>query len=90
MQIKSLKELGIEVRHKRKAEKLSLEQTAMVSGVSMSFLRSLEAGKPSCQFDKVLAVLASLGMTVSVGGGAPPTEKSISRRKVAPVGAKKI
>ncbi len=70
MQIKSLKELGIEVRRKRKAEKLSLEQTAMVSGVSMSFLRNMEAGKPSCQFDKVLAVLASLGMTVSVGGGA--------------------
>jgi len=69
MRIHSLKELGIEVRRKRKAEKLSLEQTAMVSGVSMSFLRSLEAGKPSCQFDKVLVVLASLGMSVEVSGG---------------------
>ena len=56
MQIESLKQLGLEVRKKRKVEKLSLEQTAMVSGVSMSFLRSLEAGKPSCQFDLVLKV----------------------------------
>ncbi len=71
MQIESLKQLGVEVRRKRKAEKLSLEQTAMVSGVSMSFLRSLEAGKPSCQFDLVLKVLASLGMAVAATGFAP-------------------
>ena len=82
MQIESLKQLGLEVRRKRKVEKLSLEQTAMVSGVSMSFLRSLEAGKPSCQFDLVLKVLASLGMAVEATGYAPaPLQQADSRSR---------
>jgi transcriptional regulator with XRE-family HTH domain len=60
--------LGVEVRKKRTNLKLTLEQTALVSGVSMSFLRSLERGKESCQLAPILKVLTSLGMTLVVDG----------------------
>ena len=68
MNITNSSSLGFEVRRKRKSLKLTLEQTALVSGVSMSFLRSLERGKESCQFAPLLKVLSALGMAMSIDG----------------------
>lgn len=70
MPIISPASLGLEVRRKRKSLRLTLEQTALVSGVSMSFLRSLERGKESCQLAPIIKVLGSLGMTLSLNGTA--------------------
>ena len=70
MNITNPSSLGVEVRRKRKSLKLTLEQTALVSGVSMSFLRSLERGKESCQFAPILKVLSALGMVLSIDGTA--------------------
>lgn len=68
------KSLGVLIRNERKAQKLTQEQLAGLTGVGVRFVRELEAGKESCQIGRPLQVAASLGLTVSVG----------SRRERAP------
>ena len=68
------KSLGLLIREERKAQKLTQEQLAGLTGVGVRFVRELEAGKASCQIGLALQVSASLGLTVSVG----------SRRESAP------
>lgn len=68
MKIDTASTLASEVRRKRKNLKLTLEQTALVSGVSMSFLRSLERGKETCHLALTLKVLGALGMSFSLEG----------------------
>lgn len=71
MKIDKTNTLGREIRGKRKSLKLTLEQTALVSGVSMSFLRSIEGGKETCQFAQILKVLSALGLSLHLEGIAP-------------------
>jgi y4mF family transcriptional regulator len=61
------KSLGLLIRKERKAQKLTQEQLAGLTGVGVRFVRELEAGKESCQIGRALQVAASLGLTVSVG-----------------------
>ena len=61
------KSLGLLIRTERKAQKLTQEQLAGLTGVGVRFVRELEAGKESCQVGRALQVAASLGLTVSVG-----------------------
>lgn len=61
------KSLGLLIRTERKAQKLTQEQLAGLTGVGVRFVRELEAGKESCQIGRALQVAASLGLTVSVG-----------------------
>jgi HTH-type transcriptional regulator/antitoxin HipB len=63
-------ELGRAVRARRRA--LGLDQLALcdLAGVGPAFLYSLEHGKPSVRLDKVLAVLAVLGLELHVRSGA--------------------
>ena len=68
------KSLGLLIRKERKAQSLTQEQLAGLTGVGVRFVRELEAGKESCQIGRALRVAASLGLTVSVG----------SRRESAP------
>ncbi len=58
--------LGLLIRQERKAQKLTQEQLAGLTGVGVRFVRELEAGKESCQIGLALQVAASLGLTVSV------------------------
>lgn len=62
--------LGRAVRARRRA--LGLEQLVLcdLAGVGPAFLYSLEHGKPSVRLDKVLAVLAVLGLELHVRPGA--------------------
>lgn len=60
------KSLGLLLRTERKAQKLTQEQLAGLTGVGVRFVRELEAGKESCQIGRALQVAASLGLTVSV------------------------
>jgi len=83
MQISSVSDLGTEVRRKRRSLKLTLAQTAMVSGVSMSFLRSLERGKPSCHFAPVLQVLTALGISIHLHGTAPEVAVTPAKTRAA-------
>ncbi len=61
------KGFGLLIRTERKAQKLTQEQLAGLTGVGVRFVRELEAGKESCQMGRALQVAASLGLTVSVG-----------------------
>ena len=61
------KHLGLLLRTERKAQKLTQEQLAGLTGVGVRFVRELEAGKETCQLGRALQVAAALGLTVSVG-----------------------
>lgn len=68
------KSLGLLIRKERKAQKLTQEQLAGLTGVGVRFVRELEAGKDSCQLGRALQVTDALGLSVTVG----------SRRESAP------
>jgi HTH-type transcriptional regulator / antitoxin HipB len=50
------------VRARREALGLRQQEVADLAGVSTRFVHTLEAGKPSVQLDRVLAVLHVLGL----------------------------
>lgn len=58
----SAAELGQMIRRARKAMKLNQAQFAAQAGVGRRFLSELEGGKPSLEFDKVLACAAAAGI----------------------------
>jgi y4mF family transcriptional regulator len=58
---------GLLVRAERKAQGLTQEQLAGLTGVGVRFVRELEAGKESCQIGRALQVAAALGLTIAVG-----------------------
>jgi y4mF family transcriptional regulator len=58
--------LGLLIRKERKAQKLTQEQLAGLTGVGVRFVREIEAGKSSCQIGLALQVAAALGLIVSV------------------------
>lgn len=60
------KSFGLLIRTERKAQKLTQEQLAGLTGVGVRFVRELEAGKESCQIGLALQVAASLGLVVSL------------------------
>lgn len=72
--ITETKSLGLLIRKERKAQKLTQEQLAGLTGVGVRFVRELEAGKASCQLGLALQVVAALGLSVSIS----------SRRESAP------
>ena len=55
---------------RREALGLRQEELAELAGCSPRFVHDLEAGKPTVQLDKVLAVLAALGLGLGVVDGA--------------------
>jgi y4mF family transcriptional regulator len=59
-------QLGTLIRQRRKEAGMQQAELALVSGTGIRFIVDLEAGKPSCQLGKALAVAAALGITVSV------------------------
>jgi y4mF family transcriptional regulator len=64
-------ELGRIVREQRKALDLTQGELALHAGVGLAFLYELEHGKPTVRFDKVIAVLQALGLSVSLGLSRP-------------------
>jgi y4mF family transcriptional regulator len=60
--------LGCLVRQERKAQGLTQEELAGLTGVGVRFVRELEAGKESCQVGLALKVTKALGLIVSVRG----------------------
>jgi HTH-type transcriptional regulator/antitoxin HipB len=66
----SMSALSTGVRARRRELRLRQADVADLAGVSTRFVEHLEAGKPSLQLDKVLAVLAVLGLEVVLRPGA--------------------
>jgi y4mF family transcriptional regulator len=65
--IKDSRSLGAIIREERKAQRLTQEQLAGLTGVGVRFVRELEAGKESCQMGRALQVVAALGLSLSAG-----------------------
>lgn len=65
MKIKASEDLGQIIRKKRKQDRLTLHDASALCGVSHVFLSTLENGKESVQFNKVLQVAACLGIELS-------------------------
>jgi y4mF family transcriptional regulator len=65
--VTSSQDLGKLIREERRAQGLTQEQLAGLTGVGVRFVRELEAGKDSCQLGRALQVAAALGLSLSVG-----------------------
>lgn len=61
-------DLGTAIRRARKAAGLHQRELAGLAGVGTRFLIELEAGKPTVRLDKLLAVMAALGLTMQLDG----------------------
>lgn len=69
-------ELGRRIRARRRALKLSQLELAALAGVGPAFLYQLEHGKPSVRLDKVLDVLAVLGLGLTSAEGPIPWDEA--------------
>ncbi len=59
-------DIGTTIRAERKAQGLRQNELAAAANVGVRFLIELEAGKDTAQLGKTLAVLAALGMKLSL------------------------
>jgi y4mF family transcriptional regulator len=59
-------ELGSEVRRVRKMLNLTQTDLALTSGTGARFIRELEHGKATCHIGKVIRVLETLGIEISL------------------------
>lgn len=62
--------LGRALRERRRRDGLTLAETAGLTNVGIRFLSELENGKPTVRLDKVLRVVAALGLQLQL---APAT-----------------
>ena len=59
-------EIGKFTRQVRKALGVTQQDLALTSGTGLRFIIDLEKGKPTCQLDKVLTVLHTLGISMQL------------------------
>jgi len=64
--IQATADLGAAVRDARHRLGLNQEALALRAGVSARWLRSLEGGKPGCEFGLVLQTLAALDLAFTI------------------------
>lgn len=69
MKITTTKDIGNLVKETRKKQGLTQAQLAQLSNVGTRFLSDLENGKPTCEVEKTLKILANLGIGVNLGNG---------------------
>ena len=58
--------LGEAIKRERKRLALTQQQLAEFSGCGLTFINQLERGKPGVRLDKLVAVLAVIGMSLQV------------------------
>lgn len=66
LEVAEMKQIGEIVRKIRKSQKVSQTVLSQASNVGLRFVGDIERGKPSVQFDKLMAVLTSLGIAVKL------------------------
>jgi len=54
------------VRRTRKSQKISQTVLSQASNVGLRFVGDIERGKPTVQFDMLMAVLTALGIAVKI------------------------
>ena len=62
----SMKDIAVLVRSARKEQKATQIELAQFANVGTRFVRDVEDGKESVQFDKLMRVLSTLGLNVEV------------------------
>lgn len=62
MKIANTIEFGRLIRDMRKKANLTQADLAAAAGIGERFIRELEKGKPTCQFEKALLVAQMLGI----------------------------
>jgi HTH-type transcriptional regulator/antitoxin HipB len=62
------KEIGRIVKSTRKKLGVTQRNLALTSGTGLRFIIELERGKPTCQLEKVLTVLRTLGVNFIIEG----------------------
>jgi HTH-type transcriptional regulator / antitoxin HipB len=67
------KHIGETVQKTRKAMGVTQKDLALTSGTGLRFIIELEKGKPTCQLEKTLAVLNTLGIKIDL---IPPHARS--------------
>ena len=66
LEINEMMQIAEVVRKTRKKQKVSQTVLSLASNVGLRFVGDIERGKPSVQFDKLLAVLTSLGISLKL------------------------
>lgn len=61
-------EIGKIIKETRKELKVTQRKLALTSGTGLRFIIELEQGKPTCQLEKVLTVLRTLGLQFVIKG----------------------
>jgi HTH-type transcriptional regulator/antitoxin HipB len=60
------KSIGQLVKETRKKQGVTQRTLALTSGTGLRFIIELEQGKPTCQLEKVLTVLKTLGLKIAI------------------------
>ena len=63
--LSTAKDVGVLVQQARKALGLTQETLAMLAGTGLRFISELENGKPTCELEKTLTVLKTLGVRIN-------------------------
>jgi HTH-type transcriptional regulator/antitoxin HipB len=66
------KQIGEIIRQTRKSMGVTQKRLALTSGTGLRFIIELEQGKPTCQLEKALTVLHTLGIRMEL---TPPSSK---------------
>ena len=64
--IRTCEAIGKRIRELRRAQGVTQAQLAGLSNTGVRFISDLENGKETCQLGKILHVLATLGVDVSI------------------------
>ena len=62
----SMKDIAVLVRNARKEQKATQVELAQFAHVGTRFVRDVEDGKETVQFDKLMRVLSTLGLKVEI------------------------
>lgn len=66
---RAIQRLAHRIKSERKSQGLSQTDLSNLSGVSLNFLSQLEQGKSTVRMDKVLQVMVTLGLQLSIEYG---------------------
>ena len=77
----SPKDIGESVKSARKSMGVTQKDLALTSGTGLRFIIDLEKGKPTCEIGKVLAVLQTLGITITLV--SPPSARDAGANQKA-------
>ena len=72
--VATVADIGVAIRKKRKTDGLTLADAAGLCGVGYRFMSDLENGKETVQVGKVLKVLTSLGLEMTIAARNWPNE----------------